>query len=1450
MRGTLRSVSSWRRLTAVGAALVLVATLLTVPTSASAAVSAAASEADRELVVQAWQFGGPAVREAAENALLGSDADIAAFLSTGWAQRSKVDERVRVNRMMAGGGFAIQGAAQAALDSPDAGALSAFLESGWQLPANQDKRVHVNRMMAAGGAQVKAAAQKALDAAALEDPRSTNPGALDAFIETGWRTPYTTDLRIRVNQILSAARTNGSATVQTAAQRALDIGTIDALTEFIDSGWAVASTRDQEISTLKDLVAVAEEAQKRTEQQTQIATDESAKAVTAAAAAKRDAEIAASAMASAQGNARQAAAAAQQAANAADNAAKAARQAVAASQAAIAAARVAANAATRAASAAALTRKAATEAHRAAALAVTDGSKMSEALSTAKRARDAAVQARKAAAASAEAERIANLIKNAAGSVQGAIDQAKLAVGKAKEALRQAKETGVNTQQAIVAAERAEASAARSSRAAAASYSFANEAIAAAARSRNAANRAAADADLAADAAEEAAAHAGDATMAAQLSTKAANAATAAANEAVAAANEAKKVYDAARTADAERLAAAYDDGLAAAQAAKSDMTRLQQEAAWDAQEAASRSAEVNRLIAEVTNPATERATAVVSARKVALALTASNGPWTQIAAVKALGGTDDAVLRFVRTGIAVAAAEDDRATALSIGAEGSEGLRQAAEAAVNGSDAEVAAFLQNQDYPGRQTDDRIAVNQILSQAREAGRTVTQQKAQAALDAGTGPALRDFLRTGQYAAANSDDRVDANRIVAATADGTELKAAAQIALDGPATALRQFLATGQYQAARNDHDTAAHNAEASALLSQAAAAATRAVQQAEEAQAVAATARNAAAEAQTWANRAKASATAAAGFANDALASANAAQASADKAAAAASAAQKAAKSANDAAKRAAHSAVWAQDSYEVAKSYATEAVRDAERARQAALAAGRDYDTAQRYYDEAYNAYVEKARAEAAIARFNAVQRCQASNFPGSDDYKDCMHYVTQSDDERLHESLSNSYYCDRFPPEYRKKCMREAPSVNFGTQIGLDGALALTLFTQAIVELALAAEVIGVTMILCNVVCGAFLSVAGGAEASMGIGGAFDMWVTGSLAELAAGGFTGARAFSGLKGLLGLRMPAIAERLIVRTQADDAMLGRLAAMGRSCRVPGASFPAGTRVLTADGATRPIEDLRAGDTVVTTDPYADVTESRRVGAAVSRDGLKKLVELTVDTDGVGGEATGRVTATADHPFWVPDLGRWVHAGDLRAGQMLRTSAGTWVQVLKATRHTERTTVYDLSVASLRTFYVMAGSTPVLVHNEEPCDVALGIRRALGGNLENFARERGLSHFANLSAATWTGPVQAAISNPAIKLHVNLYRFDGKTPQEQFILAVKKALAEGDKAPGTCREMRWIAEEVIPGHRRWDTIVFYDQSGRRLSGAEMPEPDWDNSGLKPAWLERLRDPID
>ena len=84
-----------------------------------------------------------------------------------------------------------------------------------------------------------------------------------------------------------------------------------------------------------------------------------------------------------------------------------------------------------------------------------------------------------------------------------------------------------------------------------------------------------------------------------------------------------------------------------------------------------------------------------------------------------------------------------------------------------------------------------------------------------------------------------------------------------------------------------------------------------------------------------------------------------------------------------------------------------------------------------------------------------------------------------------------------------------------------------------------------------------------------------------------------------------------------------------------------------------------------------------------------------------LDADG----AFNTVTATDGHPFWVPEAGMWVDAKNLEAGQWLQTSAGTWIQIAALQRHATSTTVYNLTVDGLHTYYVVAGQTEVLVHN-------------------------------------------------------------------------------------------------------------------------------------------------
>ncbi|CAM5560126.1 hypothetical protein SAVIM338S_04624 [Streptomyces avidinii] len=149
-----------------------------------------------------------------------------------------------------------------------------------------------------------------------------------------------------------------------------------------------------------------------------------------------------------------------------------------------------------------------------------------------------------------------------------------------------------------------------------------------------------------------------------------------------------------------------------------------------------------------------------------------------------------------------------------------------------------------------------------------------------------------------------------------------------------------------------------------------------------------------------------------------------------------------------------------------------------------------------------------------------------------------------------------------------------------------------------------------------------------------------------------------------------------------------------------------GNSFVPGTQVLMADGTSKPIEDVRKGDSVRATNPETGETRAETVAAEIKGQGFKSLVKITVDTDGDRGTAEASVTATEGHPFWIEEIGAWVNATDLKSGEWLKTSSDTYLQVTAVERRMDLSaTVHNLTVSNIHTFYVLAGNTPVLSHN-------------------------------------------------------------------------------------------------------------------------------------------------
>ncbi|RVX41120.1 intein/RHS repeat-associated protein [Nonomuraea polychroma] len=150
----------------------------------------------------------------------------------------------------------------------------------------------------------------------------------------------------------------------------------------------------------------------------------------------------------------------------------------------------------------------------------------------------------------------------------------------------------------------------------------------------------------------------------------------------------------------------------------------------------------------------------------------------------------------------------------------------------------------------------------------------------------------------------------------------------------------------------------------------------------------------------------------------------------------------------------------------------------------------------------------------------------------------------------------------------------------------------------------------------------------------------------------------------------------------------------------------PCSSFTPGTKVLTADGSSKPIDEIKVGDKVLATNFTTGETAPKTVVALITSKGPKNMVKISAGGTG----SRDNIVATDTHPFWVPTARRWMQAGELQPTQWLQTSAGTYVQIAAVAKWSANgQRVHNLTVDDFHTFYVLAGETPVLVHNASPC---------------------------------------------------------------------------------------------------------------------------------------------
>ncbi|MER6078066.1 polymorphic toxin-type HINT domain-containing protein [Streptomyces sp. NPDC001833] len=263
---------------------------------------------------------------------------------------------------------------------------------------------------------------------------------------------------------------------------------------------------------------------------------------------------------------------------------------------------------------------------------------------------------------------------------------------------------------------------------------------------------------------------------------------------------------------------------------------------------------------------------------------------------------------------------------------------------------------------------------------------------------------------------------------------------------------------------------------------------------------------------------------------------------------------------------------------------------------------------------------------------------------------------------------------------------------------------------------------------------------------------------------------------------GLLGFSCSAGGNLLDMVTGAvacglGDAVLGSVCgggtdgsdgAEGGQC-----SFRADTPVLMADGRTKPIGEVKPGDEVEAADPGTGKHRGTRKVTALHRNLDNDLVDVTVHTpDG----HTETLHTTSKHPFWDETDHTWVPASDLKPHDALATADGQKAYVVAVHQTPGAGNRYNLTVAQLHTYYVLAGATPVLVHNCGPDGPGFGQPCTCSAD-QNFAR-LGTS---KESTGRLSAQAQKAEQNPKSFGHgVSVLAVDG--PFEGASIATKEQI--------------------------------------------------------------------
>jgi hypothetical protein len=137
--------------------------------------------------------------------------------------------------------------------------------------------------------------------------------------------------------------------------------------------------------------------------------------------------------------------------------------------------------------------------------------------------------------------------------------------------------------------------------------------------------------------------------------------------------------------------------------------------------------------------------------------------------------------------------------------------------------------------------------------------------------------------------------------------------------------------------------------------------------------------------------------------------------------------------------------------------------------------------------------------------------------------------------------------------------------------------------------------------------------------------------------------------------------------------------------------------------------------------------------------------------------------------------------------------------------------YTASMVTYNLTIDSLHTYYVEAGSTPVLVHNSSCTSIALG-KQTVGSNdlaLDEFGMETGGQTYKEWSGkGSWYNQLKGFLSDGTTQIHVNL---DGINDPAAYA----RSGANVNPAVDDVGMTRWEMYQLSTNSGAWDRVTWY-----------------------------------